>query len=191
MTQDRTDGDADAEARARARIRSLRTARGWSLDELASRAHLSASTLSRLETGHRRLAVDHLVTLARALGTSVDELLAPDPGDDVIIRPVRDAAHGATYWLLSPPDDPSGRTIAKLRLPVRRRTEPKVHPGREWFFVLSGTVRLRLGEREMLVEAGQAAAFDTMIPHVVDADGGAAEVLSIFDRHGERAHLRP
>ena len=190
MTQEPADDDGDAEARARARIRSLRAARGWSLDELASRAHLSASTLSRLETGHRRLAVDHLVTLARALGTTVDELLAPDQGDDVIIRPVRDAAHGATYWLLSPPDDPSGRTIAKLRLPVRRRTEAKVHPGREWFYVLSGTVRLRLGEREMLVEAGQAAAFDTMTPHIVDADGGPAEVLSIFDRHGERAHLR-
>lgn len=190
MTQDTPDAH-DAEARARARIRSLRAARGWSLDELAGRAHLSPSTLSRLETGHRRLAVDHLVTLARALGTTVDELLAAEEGDDVIIRPVRDAAHGATYWLLTPPQDPSGRTIAKLRVTAsRRHEEPKVHPGREWFYVLSGTVRLGLGEREVLVEAGQAASFDTMTPHVIGAHGGPAELLSIFDRHGEAAHLR-
>ena len=61
----------------------------------------------------------------------------------------------------------------------------------EHFYVLSGTVRLGLGERELLVEAGQAASFDTMTPHVIGAHGGPAELLSIFDRHGEAAHLRP
>src|SRR5690606_11504716 len=63
---------------ARHRLRSLRLARGWSLDELAQRSDLSASTISRTETGRRRLALDHLVTLARALDTTVDELLVDD-----------------------------------------------------------------------------------------------------------------
>jgi quercetin dioxygenase-like cupin family protein len=66
-----------------------------------------------------------------------------------------------------------------------------VHPGREWFYVLSGRVRLLLGEREHLVDTGQAAEFDTMTPHALAGYGGPAEVLSIFDRHGERAHLHP
>src|SRR4051794_24911710 len=74
MTQD----DAAIEETARRRLRGLRTARGWSIDELARRAHISPSTISRLETGQRRLALDHLVVLARALGTTVDELLVDD-----------------------------------------------------------------------------------------------------------------
>ena len=71
------------------------------------------------------------------------------------------------------------------------RPEPRVHPGREWFYVLTGTVRLLLGEREHLVTAGQAAEFDTMTPHRMLGHGAPAEILTIFDRHGEDAHLRP
>jgi len=180
------------ETTARRRLRSLRLARGWSIDELARRSHIGPSTISRLETGHRRLALDHLVTLARALETTVDELLVDEESpDDVVIRPLKDTAQGATYWLLTRPDDPSGRIVAKMRVPGSKRTpEPRVHPGRDWFYVLEGTVRLLLGEREHLVQTGQAAEFDTMTPHWILGYGGPAEILTIFDRHGEQAHLR-
>jgi transcriptional regulator with XRE-family HTH domain len=178
---------------ARRRLRSLRLARGWTLDGLARRAHIGSSTISRLETGHRRITLDHLVALARALGTTVDTLLAADElGDDVVIHPTRDKVNGATYWMLTRPDDPTGRVVAKMRVAASKRPpQPRVHPGRDWFFVLHGTVRLLLGEREHLVEAGQAAEFDTMTPHRILGHGGPAEILTIFDRHGERAHLRP
>jgi transcriptional regulator with XRE-family HTH domain len=185
--------DDDLERTARQRLRSLRVARGWTIDELARRAHIGASTISRIETGHRRITLDHLVTLARALEIDLDELLADEASDgDVVIRPSRDTANGATYWLLTRHDDPSGRVVAKMRVPAPKRPpEPRVHPGRDWFYVLEGTVRLLLGEREHLVEAGQAAEFDTMTPHRLVGFGGPAEILTIFDHHGERAHLRP
>lgn len=186
MTQD------DLEDAARRRLRALRQARGWSIDELAARSHISASTISRIETGNRRLAIDHLVVLARALETTIDELLADDVADDdIVIRPTRSAADGATYWMLNRPDDPSGRIVAKMKLPaVKRLPELRVHPGREWFYVLDGTVRLVLGDREHLVHAGEAAEFNTMTPHVFRGYGSAANVLTIFDRHGEQAHMR-
>jgi len=179
----------DVEAVTRQRLRSLRLARGWSLDELARRAHIGPSTISRIETGHRRIALDQLVTLARALGTTVDELLDDGSPDDVVIKPSRNVVDGATYWLLTRPDDPLGRVVAKSRLPARRRGEPRVHPGREWLYVLDGTARLVLGGREHLVRAGEAAEFDTMVPHVIAGHGGPVEILSIFDRQGEQAHL--
>jgi len=177
---------------ARRRLRSLREARGWTLDDLAHRSNISASTISRIETGHRRLAVDQLADLARALGTTVDELLADDRGEDVVIRPTRArAGNGAVQWMLSRPHDPSGRVVAKLRIPAsRKHPEPQVHPGRDWFYVLEGTARLLLGDREHLVEAGQAAEFDTMTPHWIAGHGAPVEILTIFDRDGEHAHLR-
>ncbi len=183
----------DVEARTSRRLRSLRLARGWTIDDVAQRAHLSPSTISRIETGHRRITLDHLVALAGVLGATVEDLLADDADtDDVVIRPRRDRVHGVTYWMLSRPDDPSGRVVAKMRVPASRRPpEPRVHPGREWFTVLEGTVRLRLGDREHLVTVGQAAEFDTTTPHWILGHGGAAEILTIFDRSGERAHLRP
>lgn len=191
MTQDSTQAEWIEEA-VRRRIRSLRLARGWSLDALAARTHLGASTISRIETGHRRLAVDHLVALALALDTSIDELIAGDDGREVVIRPVRADGDGLVYWQLNRSGDPSGRVVAKLRIPASRgRPDPKVHPGRDWFTVLDGTARLVLGEREYRVAAGEAAEFDTMTPHWIAGWGGPVEILTIFDHHGQSAHLRP
>lgn len=184
--------DGELEQTARRRLRTLRQARGWTLDDLAARAHVGASTISRIETGQRRLAVDQLVTLARALEVSIDELLADEDGDDVVIRPSPRGGGGA-MWVLSRRDDPSGRVVAKMRVPDGGSGTPErqVHPGHDWFYVLSGTVRLVLGGREHVVRSGEAASFETMTPHAVLAVGGPAEIITIFDHHGERAHLDP
>src|SRR4051812_25015331 len=104
------------EDHVRQRIRSLRLARGWSLDELARRSFIGASTISRIETGGRRIALDQLVTLAKALDVTVDQLLDP-VDEDVVIRPSRDTINGITVWPLTRPNDQSGRIVSKMRLP--------------------------------------------------------------------------
>src|SRR5215469_1947002 len=197
--------EADVDSLIRQRIRGLRVARGWSLDELARRCHLSPSNLSRIETGHRRIALDQLVPIARALGTTLDQLVESAEDDDVVIRPQRDEARGVTTWLLTPRERaPHGVTVAKMRIAkpgpigetgandgIGEADELRVHPGRDWFTVLSGTARLQLGERTILVEAGQAAEFSTMIPHAFGAHEGPVEILCIFDPAGEQAHRCP
>jgi len=187
--------DGDLDGLVRMRIRGLRAARGWSLDELAARCYLSPSTLSRIETGHRRIALDQLAPIARALGTTLDQLVESADDDDVVIRPQRDTSRGVTTWMLTREPGPHGVSVAKMRItrpePRAGREELRVHPGRDWFTVLSGTIVLLLGERTILVEAGQAAEFSTMIPHAFGAHGGPAEVLCIFDHDGQRTHLHP
>lgn len=176
----------------RQRIRGLRLARGWSLDALATRCHLSPSTLSRLETGHRRIALDQLVPIARALGTTLDQLVESAEDEDVVIRPRPDHTHGRTTWLLSSERMLHGVTVAKMRITAERPTgsqQLRVHPGREWFTVLSGTVRLQLGERTILIRPGDAAEFSTMVPHAIGVEDGPVEILTIFDHDGERAHM--
>ena len=84
----------DVEATTRARLRALRVQRGWSLDDLARRADLSASTISRIETGKRTIGLDVLVPLARALVVPLDELVAADDDGDVVIRPTPTGMHG-------------------------------------------------------------------------------------------------
>jgi transcriptional regulator with XRE-family HTH domain/quercetin dioxygenase-like cupin family protein len=187
--------DSEFDNLVRQRIRGLRTARGWSLDDLAARCYLSPSTLSRIETGHRRIALDQLAPIARSLGTTLDQLVESIDDEDVVIRPQRDMTRGITTWMLNGEPGPHGVTVAKMRItkPAPRRSADKfrVHPGRDWFTVLSGTVVLLLGERTILVEAGQAAEFSTMIPHAFGAHDGPAEVLCILDRDGQRTHLQP
>jgi len=184
MTQEAT------ESIVRQRIRGLRLARNWTLDTLAARCFLSPSTLSRIETGNQRIALEQLVAIAKALGTSLDQLVEPEGDEDVVIRPEPESVGGMTFWLLSRERDRRGVTIAKMRITEEREThEPQVHPGYEWFTVLSGTVKLLLGTRTILVRPGQAVEFSTMTPHRLEAHDGPVELLTIFDHGGEQAHL--
>jgi transcriptional regulator with XRE-family HTH domain len=185
--------DGELDALVRRRIRGLRLALGWSLDDLAARCYLSPSTLSRIETGHRRISLDQLTAISRALGTTLDQLVESVADDDVVIRPQHDAKRGLTSWMLTQEPGPQGVTVARMRVtkPASRRADAlKVHPGHDWFTVLSGTVELLLGERTILIETGQAASFSTMVPHAFGAHDGPAEILGIFDHDGQRTHLR-
>jgi transcriptional regulator with XRE-family HTH domain len=171
----------------RTRLRSLRHTLGLSLDELAARTNLSPSTISRVETGKRTISLDILLPLAAALQVDLDTLLDVRSDDDVVIRPAPSSSGERTTWLLS---RPTGSTLAvKMRLePSRHAAEPRVHPGHDWFFVTEGRVRLMLGEREIIVETGEAVEFATMTPHAFAAIDGPAELIGIFDRDGHRAH---
>ncbi|MFC7307254.1 helix-turn-helix domain-containing protein [Streptomyces monticola] len=185
MTQE----DGELDSLVRKRIRALRVAQGWSLDELATRARLSPSTLSRIENGRRRLALDQLVTLARALDTTLDQLVETGT-DDVISSPTIDAAHGQMRWPVRA--DP-GITVVRQRVtdpPPDSPSRMRAHPGREWLVVLSGTAVLLLGNRRFRVETNQAAEFPTMLPHAIGAEGGPCEIMGIFDRDARRGHQR-
>lgn len=174
----------------RQRVRGLRLARGWTLDALAARCYLSPSTLSRIETGQQRIALEQLIEIARALGTSLDQLVEPEGDEDVVIRPEPQQMGGSTFWLLSRERDRLGVTIGKMRITAERDLGgAQVHPGYEWFTVLTGVVRLQLGTRTILVYPGQAVEFSTMTPHLLEAHEGPAEILTILDHNGEQAHL--
>lgn len=183
MTQE----DGELDGLVRKRIRALRVAQGWSLEELATRARLSQSSLSRIENGRRRLALDQLVTLARALDTTLDQLVET-AAEDVVTSPVIDSAHGLMRWPVK--GDP-GVTVVRQRMtepPPKNPAHMRAHPGREWLVVLSGTAILMLGHRRFRLEANQAAEFPTMMPHAIGAEGGPCEILGIFDRDARRGH---
>src|SRR5258705_8123587 len=103
--------DGELDGLVRQRIRGLRAARGWSLDALAARCFLSPSTLSRIETGPRRIALDQLAPIARALGTTIDQLVESVDDDDVVIKPQRDVVRGVITWMLSREPGPHGISV--------------------------------------------------------------------------------
>ncbi|WP_055620346.1 helix-turn-helix domain-containing protein [Streptomyces sp. JHA19] len=185
MTQE----DGQLDSLVRRRIRALRVAQGWSLEELATRANLSQSSLSRIENGQRRLALDQLVILARALDTTLDQLVE-NAADDVVISPMIDATHGSMRWPVK--GDP-GMSVMRQRMtqpPPDNPSRMRAHPGREWLLVLSGTAVLMLGNRRYRIETNQAAEFPTMMPHAIGAEGGPCEILGIFDRDARRGHQK-
>ena len=179
------------DALVRSRLRALRAERGLSQDEVAARAGMAASTLSRLESGARRLALDHLAPLAGALGVEVGDLLAPaTAGSDPRVHERPRTVEGITYHPLSRAA-PSGQVVVRMELPAERTVpDPRSHEGHEWLNVLSGRVRLVLGDDDLLLVPGEAAEFSTWTPHWIGAVDGPAQVLAIFGPQGERVHMR-
>jgi len=174
------------------RLRELRHRREITLAELSTATGISVSTLSRLESGARRPTLELLLPLARAHGVTLDELVdAPPTGDPrVHLRPV--TRNGMTMLPLT--RRAGGIQAYKLVLPgggERSQPDPQTHEGYEWIYVLNGRLRLVLGDHDVVLAPGEAAEFDTRAPHWFgSADGEPVEVLSLFGKQGERAHLR-
>ena len=186
-----TDPVDDVQARVSARLRMLRTERGLTLADVAERAGMDASTLSRLESGARRLTLDHLPVLARALGVRTDELLGAPPAEDPRVRSRPRTRDGMTFWELNRHPEAAGQHAFKIRLPADRR-EPMLrdHEGRDWLYVLSGRVRLVLGDDDYVLRPGEAVEYDTRTPHWIGVVDEPAEVIAIFGPHGEQVHVR-
>jgi transcriptional regulator with XRE-family HTH domain len=174
------------------RLRALRTARNITLTDLAESTGVSLSTLSRLESGGRRPTLELLLPLARAFGVALDELVDAPPTGDPRVRMPSFTRHGATFVPLT--RRPGGVQAFKQILPVGypgRDVEPQTHEGYEWMYVLSGRVRLVLGDQEVLLAPGEVVEFDTHLPHAVTNPGPEpAEILNLFGPQGERAHVR-
>ena len=172
----------------RTRLRSLRNTLGLSLDELAARTNLSPSTISRVETGKRTISLDILLPLATALQVDLDALLDVRSDDDVVIRPTPNTSGERTNLDAEPtnrqhdrrqdatrtdPHDDRAASPPRTRLvlrprgasaPVTRRTRHHRRDRRGRRVRHNDATRLRSHRRP-------------------------AELLMIFDRDGQRAHV--
>jgi transcriptional regulator with XRE-family HTH domain len=182
----------DVDRRVRRRLRELRAERGLTLQQVAARASIDVSTLSRLESGKRRLALDHLPGLASALGVTADELLGSAPPQDPRVRSRSRTHDGLTMWPLTRSGPAAGLQAYKIHVSEARDTPPgelPVHEGHDWLYVLSGRLRLLLGSDDLTIEPGEAVEFTTLTPHWFGALSGPVELIAIFGPHGERLHL--
>lgn len=172
------------------RLRRVRTQRRMTLAGVAATTGISKSTLSRLETGQRRPTLELLLALSQAYRVPLDDLVAaPEVGDPrVRLKPGR--VKGRTIIPLT--RQPDGTQAWKIVIPTSKViSEPRAHEGFEWIYVLSGQMRLVLGDRDWVLGPGEVATFDTQVPHWFGSTGKEpAEILSIFGRSGERMHVR-
>ncbi|MEV1176688.1 XRE family transcriptional regulator [Nonomuraea sp. NPDC049784] len=174
------------------RLRALRLERGATLAQLSSSTGISVSTLSRLESGQRKPTLELLLLLAQAHQVQLDELIdAPVTGDPrVHMRPFK--RFGTTFIPLS--RRPGGMQAYKQIYPPHwpgYEPEQQVHEGYEWLYILSGRLRLRLGEHDVVLTQGEVAEFDTRTPHATTNPGQEpVEVLALFGPQGERMHVR-
>ncbi|CAM5248049.1 HTH cro/C1-type domain-containing protein OS=Streptomyces aurantiogriseus OX=66870 GN=GCM10010251_51140 PE=4 SV=1 [Streptomyces aurantiogriseus] len=172
------------------RLRRIRKERGATLAGLSEATGISVSTLSRLESGLRKPSLELLLPIARAHEVALDELVGAPAVRDPRVRTQPMVRHGRTYWPLT--RQPGGLQAFKVLVPqATEEPDPRTHEGYEWLYLMSGRLRLVLGDHDIVLTSGEAVEFDTRVPHWFGSTGeGPAEFLSLFGPQGERIHVR-
>src|SRR5262245_15845189 len=171
------------------RLRRLRERRGVTLTALASQTGISKSTLSRLENGERRPSLELLLPLSQAFQLPLDELVgAPRVGDPRVRTRPRSRNGRRVYPLTG---QSGGLAVWKVVIPPERERKLRTHAGYEWLYVLSGEMRLILGEHDITMGPGEVAEFDTRLPHWFGpADDQPVEILRVHAMHGHAMDVR-
>lgn len=193
MGRERRNGSTEPEyATMGDRLRQARQARGLSLRGLADVVGVSPSLISQVETGRAKPSVNTLYALATELGVSLDVLLfmdtqppvdddrpptAPEPLDVAVPHdPVQRAASRSTIrlgsgvvWERLTSESIRDVDFLHVTYEVGGESSPadafQRHSGQEWGYVLSGTLMVRIGFDEYLLQEGDAITFDSSTPH--------------------------
>jgi transcriptional regulator with XRE-family HTH domain len=176
------------------RLKEFRLRRAWTIQELADQSGLSKTFVSRLETGDRQPSIAAVLTLARVFSVSLASMfesqLAMEPC--LIVRrseAISKSAHGLTYTPLSSAERFFNLQPIRLRVsPSRKGKEHFHHEGEEWIYLLSGRLTLSLAGKRYDLEPGDAAHFESRLPHRLIARGPhEAEVLLVASPFSEIA----
>ncbi|MGZ8580126.1 MAG: helix-turn-helix domain-containing protein [Actinomycetota bacterium] len=167
------------------RLREERVRAGLSQRELARRVGLSASLISQLESGQSRPSVGTLYSIVTELGVSLDRVIRggdfPEPGDHGEVdlddrspvvhpgeRPSIDLDSGVRWEELAP-DQQEGVDFLIAIYEVGGASTPDRslmrHHGREYGYVISGTLSVQIGFSEHQLRPGDSIGFDSTTPH--------------------------
>src|SRR5215217_3092830 len=180
---------ADVLAEIGPRLRRLRERRGLTLTALAAQTGISKSTMSRMESGQRKPRLELLLPLAEAHHLLLDKLVGARPVGDPRVRMRPKTRNGRLVYPLT--QQSSGMAVCKVVIPPEQERRLRTHAGYEWLYVISGEMRLILGEHDITMRPGEVAEFDTAMPHWFGPTGDEpVEILSVHGTHGERMQVR-
>ncbi len=165
-------------------LQSLRSERGWSLDQLALRSGVSKGVLVALEQGRSNPNLATLARIGDAFGVPVTRLL--DVPDEPAVR-ITGPENARTLWhghaggtgtIIAATDPPWAVELWRWTVQPGERFGGDAHSpaSRELAWVESGTVTLTVSGRSYQVGPGQCARFPGSLPHSY-ANGGTAPAL--------------
>jgi transcriptional regulator with XRE-family HTH domain len=180
------------------RLKELRLQRGWTLQELADQSGLSKTFVSRLETGDRQASIAAVLTLARIFGVSLASMFESQLETEpcILVRraeAVSKSANGLSYTPLSSAERFFNLQPIRINIsPSRKGNDHFHHDGEEWIYLLSGRLTLSLAGKTYELEPGDAAHFDSRLPHRLIARGPhEAEVLLVASPFSEAGRSTP
>ncbi|NLF28991.1 MAG: cupin domain-containing protein [Clostridiales bacterium] len=154
------------------RIRRLRLQRGLTQEELADRCELSKGFISLMERDLTSPSIATLIDILQSLGTDLKTFFG-DSGDeklvfgekDIFVKEDPEVMKGFVKWLVPPAQKNRMEPILIELGPGGETDEDDPHEGEEFGYVLSGSVRIVIGDRVERARKDESFCFKPAAPH--------------------------
>ena len=171
------------------RLRQLRLRRGLTQEELADRCELSKGFISQLERNLTTTTVATLLDILESLGTVAQTFFSASENqklsfgeDEIFVKEDPEGMKGGIRWLIPSAQKNRMEPILAELGPGGETAMDDPHEGEEFGYVLSGVVKLIVGDRSVRVKKGESFYFKTTAPHrLVNAGKTPAKVLWVSD----------
>ena len=172
-----------------ARIRELREISDYTQEELAAELKIDLETYKKYEETGTDVPISFIYQIAKKFNVDCSEILSGVSSKLHTYQIIR-AGEGQTikrypgYEYKGLAYHFSNRLMQPLMVsldPTKTRTSLSVHTGEEFNYVISGKVSLMLDDKEIILNAGDSAYFNSSIPHGQNCYGD--EPASIFSRY--------
>ncbi len=171
-------------------IKEQRIRNQFTLQDLEKLSGLSRSFLSKVERGKAVPSIQALRSIGKALGITASDLLTKvdhNPVEVMIVKKNerREVARspsdfGYSYWALANSGHAGRIETFVVRFSVGSKpSEPFVHEGFEFNFVLKGRARLLHGSNTYMLDEGDSIFYNSSVPHYVLAEGGAETIILV------------
>lgn len=152
-------------------IRALRRKQNISIEQLAEKTGLSTGLISQLERDLTGPSVASLWKIAKALNVSMNYFFEKYEENSPIVRKgdrkkIQLPNSNITYELLCPDLQKSIEMLLVKIEPGECSTEDKIgHEGEECGYVITGTLKIKWGDKEYILEEGDSIYYDSTVPH--------------------------
>ncbi len=171
-----------------ARIRELREILEISIQTMAERLHFTPAEYQELEDGKQDIPISVLYEIAALLNVDMTVLLTGDTprmnthtlvrhNDGVNVERFAGYSYSALAY----------NFINRIMEPLLVNLSPSdaepalvMHPGQEFNYVVSGTVKIHVGKHDYVLGQGDCIYFDPNLPHSQRAVEGAATFLTVI-----------
>ena len=174
------------------RIKSLRTVKGMSLDELSQMTGFEVDTLHKIENDEIQPQLGTVIKLSKALDAAFGRIVS-GVGDrlysitrqnerKIVSRSTSLKGQRKAYTYMSLAPEVKGRHMEALFIQLEEDPEEEisVHEGEEFIFVLDGTVKMKIGHDEFDLESGDSLYYLSTTPHHISAKKGKATILAVL-----------
>ena len=167
----------------------MRLQRGLTQEELADRCELSKGFISQLERNLTTTTVATLLDILESLGTDAKSFFSEEENEkivfgeeDIFVKEDEEGLRGAVRWLIPSAQKNRMEPILVELGPGGATDEDDPHEGEEFGYVLSGAIKLVLGDESVRVRKGESFYFKPTAPHYLTNPGKTpAKVLWVSD----------